>query len=217
VVNGLVKNKLMTLGFPGNKIFVSSNGIDLKYFENIKRTEFSYEGVFLGRLNYSKGLADLIEIWKKVCQELPESKLAVIGGGNNEMKNFMMKNISNNKLERNIDLLGFLKDEKAYPILKSGKVFLFPSHEEGWGIAIAEAMACGLPVIGWDLPNLKPVFGNHILRVEENNFNLFAKKTIELLKNEKLRKKIGDEGREFIRKYSWENVAMKEYEIICQQ
>jgi len=217
LVNNLEKRTLTKLGFLEDKMFISSNGIDSKYFENIERTEASHEGVFLGRLSHSKGLADLVDIWKNVCREIPEAKLAIIGGGNREVRNFLSKKISACNLEKNVDLLGFLEDKEAYSILKSAKLFVFPSHEEGWGIAIAEAMACSLPVISWDLPNYKPVFENYAFQIKENDTNLFAKKIIELIKEESLRKRAGDEGREFIKRYSWENVAKKEYEIISQQ
>lgn len=217
LVNSLVKSHLIKKGFPEKKIFISSNGINLEHFEQIKRSETSYEGVFLGRLNYSKGLTDLVKIWKNVCQEFPGAKLAVVGGGSKETTISLSKKIMEHKLEKSIDLLGFLEDKEAHSILKSAKVFIFPSHEEGWGIAIAEAMACGLPVVSWDLPNFKSVFENRTLRVRENDFDLFAEEIRKFLRDEDSRKKFGDKGREFIQRYSWEKVAEKEYEIISQQ
>src|SRR3989339_903905 len=148
VVNKIVKENLVQMGFSENKIFVSSNGVDTDYFENIEKVKLEYDGIFLGRLSHSKGINDLIDIWNNVCRELPRAKIAIIGGGSEETKNFLMKKIASCGLQKNMDLLGFLEDRKAYSILKSGKVFLFPSHEEGWGIAIAEAMALGVPGFG---------------------------------------------------------------------
>ena len=214
ILNSVVKKDLMIMGFPENKIFVSSNGIDAGYFENTGKTESAYDGIFLGRLSHSKGIVDLIEIWDGVCQEVPEAKLGIIGGGSSEAKSFLKKKINSFGLEKKVVLLGFLGDKKAYPILKSGKVFLFPSHEEGWGIAIAEAMACGLPVVSWDLPVFKEIFENYTVQIKENDIRLFSKKVVELLKHDTLREKAGMDGKEFIKKYSWDSVAAKELEII---
>lgn len=214
VLNNIVKNDLMQMSFSENKIFVSSNGIDINHFENMEKAELVYDGVFLARLSYSKGIIDLIEIWKNVCRELSQAKLAVIGGGSKETKNFLIKKINDFNLKKNIDLLGFLEDDEAYPILKSGKVFLFPSHEEGWGVAIAEAMACGLPVVSWDLPTYEEIFGNYTMQIKENDVGLFSKKTLDFLKDEEKRREFGGKGKEFIKKYSWDNVAEKELEII---
>lgn len=214
LINNIVKNDLKKMGFLENKMFVSSCGINIGYFENMEKSESAYNGVFLARLSASKGITDLIEIWKNVCRELPQAKLAVIGGGSEKTKNFLLEKISDYHLEKNVDLLGFLEDKKAHPILKSGKVFLFPSHEEGWGIAVAEAMACGLPVVSWNLPVFREIFGDQTMQVKENDINLFSDKVIELLKNASLRQVIGGRGREFVKKYSWEKVAERELEIM---
>jgi len=214
LINNAAKDGLKKLGFSEEKMIVSSVGIDSEYFENIAKAESDYDGVFLARLSASKGVLDLIEIWKNVCGDLPEAKLAVIGGGSEETKNMLLKKIRNHNLEKNVELLGFLEDKKAHSILKAGKVFLFPSHEEGWGIAIAEAMACALPVVSWDLPVYEEVFGIHTVQVEENNRDLFSGKVIEFLENDAMRKEIGESGKEFVRKYSWDSLAEKELEII---
>lgn len=214
ISNYLVRDELIKLGLNEKKLFINSNGIDFDYFQTIQKKEPTCDGVFLARLSHSKGVVELVDIWKRVCDSVPSAKLAMIGGGNEDMKNMLAKKIKERGLEKNIDLLGFLEDDKAHSILKSGKVFVFPSHEEGWGIAIAEAMACGLPVVSWDLPNYKPVFENYTFRIKENDLKLFSGKIIEMLQNESYRKESGEKGKEFIKKYSWKNVAEAEYEII---
>ena len=174
----------------------------LGYFDKIEKTEPAYDGIFLGRLSPSKGIFELIDIWKKVTNVIPQAKLAIIGGGNKNTRDALLKKIRDANLEKNIDLLGFFEDEKAHSILKSGKVFLFPSHEEGWGIAIAEAMACGLPVVSWNLPSYGETFENHILQVKENDAGLFSKYVLDLLRDGSKRKEIGIQGKEFVKKYS---------------
>lgn len=214
VLNNFVKNELVKRGFDEKKIFLNSNGIDFEYINSFERKNSSREGVFLGRLSPSKGINDLIEIWKKVCESFPKARLAIVGGGSNEEKSQIIKKIKDCNLDKNIDFLGFLNDNEVFPILKSSKIFLFPSHEEGWGIAIAEAMACGLPVVSWNLSVYQEVFENYTIQVKENDVNLFSEKTVELLKNNELQMKIGNNGKEFIKKYSWDKVAKREYEII---
>jgi len=76
-------------------------------------------------------------------------------------------------------------------------------------------MACGLPVVSWDLPAYEDIFGDRTIQVEENNMDLFSEKVVVLLKDETARKKIGGAGKEFIKSYSWEKVAEKEFEIIA--
>jgi glycosyltransferase involved in cell wall biosynthesis len=214
LVNHLTKAQLLKRGFKEEKMYVSSNGIDFEYFDQIEKNEHSYDGVFLGRLDATKGIYDLVKIWKKVVGALPKAKLAVIGGVGKNIKEDLREKINEAGLEGNIKLMGFLKDKEAHQMLKSGKLFIFPSHEEGWGIAIAEAMASSLPVISWDLPVYKEVFENHTICVKENDIDLFSKEIIKLLEDNSLRERMGDDGKKFIKKYSWESVAKKELEII---
>jgi glycosyltransferase involved in cell wall biosynthesis len=214
LVNRLTRAYLLDKGFKEEKIHVSSNGIDFEYFDKLEKEKFSYDGVFLGRLNATKGIYDLVKIWKKVAGALPDATLAVIGGEGKNIKEDLQKKISEAGLEKNIEIMGFLPNNEAYRILKSGKVFIFPSHEEGWGIAIAEAMACGLPVVSWNLPVYREIFENYTAQVKENDLDIFSQKVVELLKDNESREKKGRDGKEFIKKYSWKRVAERELEII---
>jgi len=211
------KRDLVRLGFDEQKVRVSSNGIDFAYFSDLAGGRFSCDGVFLARLSHSKGILDLIRIWKQVCRSIPYAKLAVIGGGDEKTKAMLKNEIKAGGLEENIKLLGFLPDSEAYPILKSGKVFVFPSHEEGWGIAVAEAIACELPVVSWNLPAYQNIFRDKIMQIEKGDTDLFSKKIVALLEDEAARKKIGKTGKEFIKNYSWEKVAEKEFEILLHK
>jgi glycosyltransferase involved in cell wall biosynthesis len=213
VVNSLVRDELIGLGLNPDKIQVLSNGIDHEYFDDIKKDDFSFEGCFLGRLDHSKGVFDLIAIWDKVCQKMPTAKLVLIGGSF-RMREKLEKIARERKLQNNIKFLGFLKNDKAFPIVKSSKVFLSPSHEEGWGISIAEAMACGLPVIAWNLPVYQKVFENHLIEIKENNIEKFSNQVIKLLFDSDKRKETGEANKKFIQKYSWKSVSQNEFEVI---
>lgn len=215
-INQQVKAELTKNGFDKEKIFVNTPGIDVEYFENLKINEdiLKYDGTFLARLNPSKGIFDLIEIWKKVVEKKTEAKLAIIGGGSNEIKNKLKSEIQKNGLEKNVDVLGFLENDRSFSIIKNSKVFIFPSHEEGFGIAIAEAMACGVPVIAWNLPVYDEIFGENILKIEENNNDNFSEEVIELLKNESIRISMANKARSFIDKYSWDLIAKKHLGIV---
>ncbi|OGG87168.1 hypothetical protein A3B87_01070 [Candidatus Kuenenbacteria bacterium RIFCSPHIGHO2_02_FULL_39_13] len=213
-LSDLLKEDLINSGFSKEKIAVSYNGIDCGYFEKLPAADTCYEGIFLGRLNYSKGIFDLIEIWKKVCAAIPQAKLVIIGGGDEKIKEDLKEKITALNMKNNIEVLGYLENKKAYALLKSSKVFLFPSHEEGWGIVINEALACGLPVVSWDLLVYKSIFENYVIQIKENDIEKFSNEVIKLLKNKELRNQIGLAGKEFIKKYSWDNVAENEYQMI---
>ena len=54
-----------------------------------------------------------------------------------------------------------------------------PSRQESWGIVIAEALACDVPVVAYDLPAYRPIFGGLIDYAPPFDFELFKKKSLE--------------------------------------
>jgi glycosyltransferase involved in cell wall biosynthesis len=117
-------------------------------------------------------------------------------------------------LGKNIDLLGFLENDESFSIIKNSRVFLFPSHEEGFGIAVAEAMACGVPVISWNLPVYQEIFENFSVQLAENNLELFSQEVVDMLRDNDRRKKIADEAGGFIKKYDWNSIALNHLRIL---
>lgn len=215
VVNPIVKKELIKIGFNEKKINVNYNGIDLKKINNIRPSKNNnYDCVFLGRLNASKGIFDLIEIWMDFTKKHTEVTLAMIGGGNNKLEQELKKLVKKCNLEKNIHILGYLDDEEAFGILKSSKIFVFPSHEEGFGISILEAMTCGLPVVAYDLSTYKSIYGNNILKVPIGDFKQFAENILKLLNEKQIRDDIGLKGQEFIQKYDWDEIAEEELKIL---
>ncbi len=209
-INPAVKKELQMMGFDANRIRVNSNGIDLKYIEKIMPDkEASYDAIFLGRLHLSKGLFDLIAIWEIVSKKRP-AKLGIIGSGDEKILHKLKKEIEKRGLTGNIDLLGYVESNKAYSIIKSSKLFVFPSHEEGFGIAILEAMACKLPVVAYDLPLYRGIYGENISKVQLGNYNQFADTIIYLLANDKLRETFGIKGLTFAKKYDWDKISQRE-------
>lgn len=208
-INAQVRRELIKLGFAENKIKVNTPGIDVDYFQKliVNKRSPKFEATFLGRLNPSKGIFDLIEIWKRVVKESPEARLAIIGGGSQSIVDQLKNRIVNAKLENNVYILGFLENDEAFSIIKKSKIFLFPSYEEGFGIAIAEAMACRVPVVSWDLAVYKESFEDNSIQIEKGDLDLLAMKVVELIKNEGLRSYVVIKARKFVNKYSWDLIA----------
>ena len=198
-----------------DKIQWTSNGVDVELLEPVVPSEQKYDACFLGRLNNSKGIMELPHIWKKVVKELPNAKLGIIGSGTSEMTEKLKNEIFKCKMEDNIDMLGFVETLETYAIMKASKVFLFTSHEEGWGIAIAEAMACGLPVVAYNLPVYKHIFKSGIIECSFKNIDEMAENTIALLKNESRAIEIGGSGEMYVKQnYQWKSVAEKELNLL---
>ncbi len=218
-INYQVREDLIKRGFDGDKIVVNPPGIKFEYYARLQPSSDTphYEASFLARLNPSKGIFDLIEIWQKVVDRFPAAKLAIIGGGSEEIKKQLSQKANKVRIEKNVDILGFLNNDEAFSIIKKSEVFLLPSHEEGFGIVIAEAMACETPAISWDLPVYREIFEDYSVQVEENDINAFAQKIIELLEDQNKAQQLTKRAYSFVQKYSWDSIAERHLEIIEQK
>jgi glycosyltransferase involved in cell wall biosynthesis len=214
VLNDMVRDQLVKLGFSKNRIFVTGAGIDLSQIDEIQRAEgMDYDACFLGRLHSSKGIFDLIEIWKLVVSKKKNVRLAIIYVGPKYLESALMNRIKEENLDSNVFMLSLIGKD-ALGVVKSSKVFVFPSHEEGWGIAICEAMACGLPVVAYDLPVYREIFAQGIVTVPLKDIKRFSEEVVNLLENDEKRHVLGDKGRSQVTMYDWDSVAARELSLM---
>ena len=165
------------------------------------------------RLGYGKGVLDLLEIWKEVCKVKNNAKLAIIGGSDKEVRNKIKEYISKNFLQNNIFFLGAIYDfDVKFRILNSSKLFILPSHEENWAIVIGEAMAIKLPVVAYDLKEIRPIWGDNVEWIEFGNIKAFSNKILDYLLNNEKREFLTQKAYKFIEEYDWKEIAEKEFE-----
>lgn len=190
------------------------NGIDIASIDRIPPQPARYAGCFAGGLRASKGIFDLVPVWARVCAVRPDATLAVAGGGSLRVTAQLRKAIRSAGLERNIVLLGALEPPALYAIMKQSRLFLSMSHEEGWGISVCEALACGLPVVAFDLPAFA-FLGPHLERVRPTDTRAFAEAVLALLTDPERARQRTAAGRAFARRFDWQRVADREYEILA--
>ncbi|MBI2011696.1 glycosyltransferase [Candidatus Daviesbacteria bacterium] len=196
---GLPKAKLRVLGAGINYHDISSQ----KVLTNTK----SYDGVFLGRLHRTKGVFDLIPIWKEVVKKYPKARLGIIGKSYDSTPLKLKRQIQKSNLQKNIFLLGYLKEKEKISILKKAKVFLFTDHEAGFGIAVAEAMAAGLPVVGWDIGILGNVYKAGYLCSKKGDYQDFGLNITKLLENGQTYKKVSSSARRVASGLDWSKTS----------
>jgi len=207
----MVNNEDEKKRFPNHakrgRLFVVLGGVNVERIEDWRRknkqVKKKYDGVFQGRFHAQKGVEELIEIWKKVVDVIPDARLAMIGDG--PLMKYVVKKIEKYKLKKNIDLLGYVFDgDEKYSLFESSKVVLHPAFYDSGGMASAEAMVFGSPVIGFDLVSYESYYPKGMIKVKIGDLDDFASKIIELLKDEKKRSKIGNDARVLVKdNLSW--------------
>jgi len=207
VVNSKIKNQMLSYGVPENKISIIDNGININLVNSISNnTEKMYDAVFIGRIMHHKGILDLIEIWSDVIKKIPQAKIAILGNGEDYYLDQIKSKISKYKLENHFLLLGFIGGKEKYKIIKKSKMLVLPSYLEGKPNAFNDAMSCRIPIITYQLDYYKEFYQELLNNVKVGDKEKFSKKIIELLSNNKERKKQGEQNYNFIKKYDWQVV-----------
>ena len=222
------KDALLLEGVPEDKIVIIPMGIDINRFkpddETGKRTrkalgikEEEKVVLFTGRMVWEKGIYDLVHAAKLVTLDknlktLP-LRFVVVGRGQESQE---IKKIVNRLCMNNIFL--FIESHpyhQMHEIYNMADIFVLPSiatrtWKEQFGMVLAEAMACGVPVISTLSGSIDEVVADAGLLVQPNDPTELSAAIINLLKNEALRKEFGIKGRErAVREYDSEKIAGK--------
>jgi len=200
------------LGFKKTKILVASGGFYPEAHEPISTRNKCFDACFIGRIIDLKGVFDLIQAWKKVVEEFPNAKLAIIGGGGEEEINKLNNLILKADLEKNVYYFGFVSEKEKRKLLKASKLFILPSYEEGIPIVFYEAMYYALPVITYYLPTYNDV-KNEIFSVKKGSIKDLAKAIMYFLRNDNLICEFGTKGKKLAEKHSWNEIIT--YIISC--
>ena len=103
--------------------------------------------LFLSRLHPKKRPDLLIEAFQQAIIQNSHCHLILAGSGDTEYTNCLQQLVAKNHLSDRVTFTGFVTGEQKNLILQGADIFVLPSYSENFGIAVAEAMAAGLPVI----------------------------------------------------------------------
>lgn len=140
------------------KITVIYNSYDINKIEklSLERIKGNEEHIFknptiitVGRLHYQKGQHHLIKSFKYVKEKISNAQLVILGEGN--LKTELQDLAHKLDVADSVHFLGFQKNPFKY--IARSKVFVLTSYYEGFPNALAEAMACKVPVISTDCPS----------------------------------------------------------------
>lgn len=219
VDNSQLKLALTNRGISQGRIIVSRPGLTSR--RNMSTTsEVSHEiitqidALYVGRLQQSKGVFDLPDIWQRVVRLNPGAQLTIAGHGPSHVVRRLRERVVSLGLERNVILLGFVSDDELVSLRSRTRVFILPSHEEGFGMAILDAIQAGIPVIAWDLGVFREHFGNGVEVVPEGNIELFALRTAQLLSDSDRHQKLVKLGKQIAAKFDWDLTAQLELEKV---
>lgn len=212
--------QMRLLGYKG-PVTIIPNGVDLGALENSRDAADAYWPdlrdrpvvVFMSRLSPEKGLDLLIPAWAQITKSSPhKDALLVIAGPDFRGYQAVVKAmIEKHGVESSVLTTGMVRGEKKSALLHRADIFVLPSYSENFGVAVAEALACGRPVVTttgtpWDqLPGVDagrwvPPTVQDVREAIEELLTMPASR----------RDRMGSRGAALIREhYTWDRVAGK--------
>jgi glycosyltransferase involved in cell wall biosynthesis len=198
--------------------FVVPNGLDTDEFANLPakgafRAMYPEIGdrpiiLFLGRLNFKKGLDLLAPAFGKLRAAGHDAHL-VIAGPDDDMADKTRAWLSEAGALEHATFTGMITGNDKLAALVDAEMFVLPSYSENFGIAVAEAMACGLPVVISDAVNIWPdVEAAGAGLVGPCDADVTARNMIEILQNPGRAAEMAQNGIGLVRdRYSWDGIA----------
>jgi glycosyltransferase involved in cell wall biosynthesis len=174
---------------------------------------------FLGRLAHQKGLDLLIPAFAKVVERFPDCHLVVAGPIEDAYGRAVAGSVRTWQIEGHVTMPGFVGGREKASLLADTDVWVLPSREENFGIAIVEAMAYGLPVVVSDNVGIHTEItaanAGVVVRLEVAEL---VEALSKLVSDANLRRKYATNAMALVReRFTWDNTArqmLRTYESI---
>lgn len=201
--------------FNKKKLVLTGFGIESDLIKKSKPDEkYKIDALFVGRINETKGIYDMLKVLNIVRKSYPNFQLAIVGEGDEETEACFKEKIKNLDLGSNIQFLGYKNGMEKYNIIKSAKCFWFlsVSKSESFGVALLEAVCSEIPSFAYDLAQFPRIYQNGEVDISpKGNYKTVAQKVIKLFESGNFD---NEKGKNLLARYSWEKIAETEYTAI---
>ncbi len=214
-VSEKIKQEILELGIPVERIEVIANGVDLEEFTpaRVDRRELGLPedvplALFVGDIRISRKNLDTV---LQALVNVPQLHLAIAGAPDG--RNFYPQLAQTLGVSDRVHFLGFRSD--VADLMRSADLFVFPSRYEPFGLVLLEAMACQLPVItartagGSDL--VTPECG--FVLDDPDDVGALSLAMMHLTQDPAARHRMGKAARSIAERYSWTDMARHYLEI----
>lgn len=169
--------------------------------------------LFLSRLHFKKGLDYLVEAFSQVASKLPDVKL-VIAGPDDGYEQQVQRLVDEAGLKDRVVFTGSVYGAAKYGVIRDAACFCLPSRQEGFSIAITEALACGCPVVISDACHFPEVAEANAGRVVDLSAQSTARALIEVLGDPARAELMGKNGQQLVRsQFTWPAIARQTLDL----
>lgn len=166
---------------------------------------------YAGNAHPHKNVAGLIKAFLTLQQKYSKLRLVLTG-----YDHYFWQRLKQENQHQGIIYTGFINDNKLVALYKGAAMFVLPSFEEGFGIPVLEAMACGCPVVASNKASLPEVGGEACLYFDPDSRDDMVGKISKVLNEGELRQRLVEKGLKRYRQFSWHKLAKKTLEVYLE-
>jgi len=157
--------------------------------------------LFLGRINFKKGLDILVKAVGQIARYRQDVILVIVGPDNEGYSEKVKQWLKNEGVLGRTVFTGILKGRDKLSAFRDSDLFVLPSYSENFGIAVVEAMACGLPVVISNKVNTwREIAGAGAGLVVDCDKDQLVEAILELLRHRRSRDEMGLKGKVLVEK-----------------
>lgn len=200
-----VKHKIIKR-FGSQNVLVTPNGVDMSFFhpdatQDQYKLPASYI-LFVGTLEPRKNLKALLQAWDRIQADFKDTWLVIVGANPRVHRPAGLPSDIDRVL-----YLGYVAENALPGLFANATLFVLPSLDEGFGLAVLEAMACGAPVLVSNAGALPETVGGAGFVYDLLDPAALAASIRQCLKNDELRSVLKEKGLARARMYSWRKTA----------
>ncbi len=204
-----------SFGVSGDRVVVVGNGVEEVYYKvaDIPKGISSLSGerpyvLCVGGLNYLDGGDYLLDVSRALERALPQLRILVAGAQHE--KPYLVQAADH----ANIELLGYVPAPKLAGLMREAEMFLFLSRYETFGIAVAEAMAAGAPVIASDKTAVPEVVGDGGIIVDPAKTSTLIDIIVDLHRGPESCEELRRKGIKRAGRYTWQACVDRLYKAL---
>jgi glycosyltransferase involved in cell wall biosynthesis len=200
-----VKHKIIKR-FGSQNVLVTPNGVDMSFFhpdarQNQYKLPASYI-LFVGTLEPRKNLKALLQAWDLLQADFKDTWLVIAGANGRVHRSVSLPSAIDRVL-----YLGYVAENALPGLFANATLFVLPSLDEGFGLTVLEAMACGVPVLVSNGGALPETVGGAGFVYDLLDPAALAASIRQCLKNDELRSVLKEKGLARARMFNWRKTA----------
>jgi len=188
------------------------NGVEACPYVGLEK---AYDVIFHARIERLKGVFDFIEAVKGLAKLKDDVRAVVVGSASESMAKEVMSYAADLGVTKNIEFRFNASSDEVLRLLASSKAFIYPTRSDAFPLVVLESLSCGTPVVAYDIPAIRFNYAGTraVIRVRPLDVKGLVNETYELLRGGDL-DRLGREGVEFSKGFTWDNVARAEWSAL---